>query len=183
MTIAVDLGRKATKTKNKIYIYMTWDVKQQKQKTKKKIYKSTQDSLETDIDDTDLKPFERLMMAKLSKLGENMKELSKNVSKLTNHVLIKVDKTEIIEVMKDTSNKTVAAIKELKDTMKDLTKENRAPSHIPSQALQEESTQILLEQESQKIKQSIIDKWNTNLEKGELNIGRCCEIKTLQKPT
>ena len=126
---------------------------------------STQDSLETDIDDTDLKPFERLMLAKLSKLGENMKELSNNVSKLTNHVLKKVDNTEIIEVMKDTSNKSVAAIKELKDTMKDLTKENQAPSHFQSQALQEESTQILLEQESQKIKQSIIDKWNTNLTK------------------
>ena len=50
---------------------------------------STQDSLETDIDDTDLKPFERLMLAKLSKLGENMKEFSNNVSKLTNHVLKK----------------------------------------------------------------------------------------------
>ena len=75
---------------------------------------------------------------------------------------------DIIEVMKDTSNKSVAAIKELKDTMKDLTKENQAPSHFQSQALQEESTQILLEQESQKIKkikQSIIDKWNTNLTK------------------
>ena len=50
---------------------------------------STQDSLETDIDDTDLKPFERLMLGKLSKLGENMKELSNNVSKYTNHVLKK----------------------------------------------------------------------------------------------
>ena len=83
------------------------------------------------------------MLAKLSKLGENMKELLNNVSKLTNHVLKKVDNTEIIEVMKDTSNKSVAAIKEPKDTMKDLTKENQAPSHIQSQALQEEPTQIL----------------------------------------
>ena len=79
--------------------------------------------------------------------------------------LKKVDITEIIEIMKDTSNKSVAAIKELKDTIKDLTKENRAPSHIQSQALQEESTQILLEQKSQKIKQSIIDKCNTYLTK------------------
>ena len=118
------------------------------------------------------------MLAKLSKLGKNMKELSNNVNKLTNHVLIKVDKTENIEVMKETSNKTVAAIKELKDTMKDLTKENRAPSHIPSQALQEESTQILLEQESQKIKQSIIDKWNTNLTKRRTEYWQMLRIKT-----
>ena len=84
--------------------------------------------------------------------------------------------------MKDTGNTSVAAFKELKDTMKDLTKKNRAPSHIQSQALQEES-QILLEQESQKIKQSIKDKWNTNLTERRLNSGGCCGIKTLQKPT
>ena len=126
---------------------------------------TSQDSHETDLDDTDLRPFERLMLAKLSTLGENMKELSSNVSKLTNHVLKKVDNTDIIEVMKDASNKSVNAIKELTDTMKSLNTEDRSLSHIPSQALQEESTQILLEQESQKIKQSIIDKWNTNLTK------------------
>ena len=105
------------------------------------------------------------MLAKLSKLGENMKELSSNVSKLTNHVLKKVDNTDLIEVMKDASSKSVNAIKELTDTMKTLNTEDRTLSHIPSQALQEESTQILLEKESQKIKQSIIDKWNTNLTK------------------
>ena len=126
---------------------------------------TSQDSHETDLDDTDLRPFERLMLAKLSKLGENMKELSSNVSKLTNHVLKKVDNTDIIEVMKDASSKSVNAIKELTDTMKTLNTEDRTLSHIPSQALREESTQILLEQESQKIKQSIIDKWNTNLTK------------------
>ena len=94
-----------------------------------------------------------------------MKELSKNVSKLTTHVFKKVDNTSVIEVLKDTNNKSVNAIKELADTMKEFTNENRTASQIPSQALQEESTQILLEQESQKIKQSIIDKWNTKLTK------------------
>ena len=94
-----------------------------------------------------------------------MNELSSNVSRLTNHVLKKVDNTDIIEVMKDASSKSVNAIKELTDTMKALNKEDRTLSHIPLQALQEESTQILLEQESQKIRQSIIDKWNTNLTK------------------
>ena len=51
--------------------------------------------------------------------------------------------------------------------MKDFAKQDRttAQAQIPSHALQEESTQILLEQESHKIKQTIIDKWNTTLTK------------------
>ena len=60
-------------------------------------------------------------------------------------VLKKVDTASVIDVLKETNNKSVSAIKELTDTMKDLTNESRTASQISSQALQEESTQTLLE--------------------------------------
>ena len=93
---------------------------------------SSQDRHETDRDDTDLRPFERLMLEKLNKLDENMKELSKHVGKLTTHVLKKVDNTSVIDVLKETNNTSVSAIKELTDIMKDFTNENRTASQISS---------------------------------------------------
>ena len=96
----------------------------------------------------------------------NVKDISSSISKLTDHVLKKLDATGLIDVLKDTSNQSTT-MKELTDTMKYFPKQDRttAQAQIPSLALQEESTQIILEQESHKIKQAIIDNWNTNLTK------------------
>ena len=57
--------------------------------------------IETDLDDTDLRPFERLMSNKLDKLDTNLRTISDNESKLTNHVLKKADITGIVDTLKD----------------------------------------------------------------------------------
>ena len=121
--------------------------------------------VETDLDDTDLRPFERLMLNKLDKLDSSLKNISDNVSKLTNHVLKKSDITGIVDVLKDNNKQSNNAMKEMVDTMKTFQKQNESITNSQPQSLQAESTQIFLEQESRKIKQSIIEKWNQNLTK------------------
>ena len=120
---------------------------------------------ETDLDDIELRPFERLMLNKLDRLDFSLKNISETVSKITNHVLKKTDTTGIIDVLKDTNKDSTSAIKEMTDTMKTVLKQNERTTNNQPQSLQVGSTQILLEQESQKIKQSEIEKWNQNLTK------------------
>ena len=107
---------------------------------------ATSQDYEIDLDDTELRPFGRLMLSKPDRLDANVKDISHNVSNLTNHVLKKLDTTGLIDVLKDTSNQSTSIMKEPTDTMKDFAKQDRttAQAQIPSHALQEESTQILL---------------------------------------
>ena len=44
---------------------------------------------ETDLDDVELRPFERLMLNKLDRLDSSLKSILESVSKIMNHVLKK----------------------------------------------------------------------------------------------
>ena len=58
----------------------------------------------------------------------------------------------------------------MSDTMKTFLKQYESTTNNQPQSLQVESTQILLEQENQKKKQSMIGKWNQNLTKRKTEI-------------
>ena len=84
-----------------------------------------------------------------------------NVSKLTNHIC-KTDFSAVVEIMKDTSKQSTGLLKEVSETLKEMANVTTVINQRQLQALQEESIQILLEQECQKLKQSMMDVWNKN---------------------
>ena len=74
------------------------------------------------------------------------------------------ENTAVKEIATGTTDTTSEILKEMAGTLKEIlnaktSQTNNQPSEIP------ESTQVLLEQEAEKIKQSMIQTWDTKLKK------------------
>ncbi|MEW8547357.1 MAG: hypothetical protein AB2693_27935, partial [Candidatus Thiodiazotropha sp.] len=75
------------------------------------------------------------------------------------------DTTGIRKLLDEANKQSTNAMKDMTDTMKNFLKQNETTTNTQLPSFQEESTQIFLEQESRKLKQSIIETWNRNLTK------------------
>ena len=120
--------------------------------------KQKEDTAEMDVEiKYSLLPFEKLMAEKTDKLHGALEEISKNVSKLTKHLL----KSSGSDNSENTSAKKVVSAANTQEILnaKSDAITNSQQAEIPA------STQLLIEQEADKIKPSMIQTLNTKLQK------------------
>ena len=123
------------------------------------------------------------MLDKFSEMHGTLKDISKQVSNLVKHLTKTNENTAVKEIVTVTTDTTSEILKEMAGTLKEIlnaktSQTNNQPSEIP------ESTQVLIEQEAEKIKQSMIQTWDTKLKKKEqASFGRWFEMKTLPNHT
>lgn len=127
--------------------------------------KTQEDAAEVDVEVVEtLSSFERQMLEKWEKMNGTMSEISKNVSKLTKHFITSKENTIAKEVVSDTSDTSAKILQEMAGTLKEILKsKDTSPMIQPGDVHQ--STQILIEQEIEKAKQSMIQTWNQKLQK------------------
>ena len=121
-----------------------------------------------------ISPFEKKIMDRMDKNHGTLEDISKNVSKLTKH-LIKLsnnENTAAKEVASEANDATAEILKEMSATLKNILKAktdtitNTQPAELP------ESTQILIEQEAKKLNNPTSKNGIPSFRRELQNIGR-----------
>ena len=127
--------------------------------------KTPEDAADIDVEIVEtLSPFEKQMMEKWDKMHGALTDIQKNVSKITKHLLAPKENTTVKEVVSDTTDTSAEILKEMAGTLKEILK-TKESAPVSQQADFQGPTQILIEQEIEKIKQSMIQTWNSKLQR------------------
>ena len=108
--------------------------------------------------------FEKQIMKKMDKMQGTLKEISENVSKLSKIISTSKENTSAKEIVSETSNTSNEILKEMASTLKEILRAKETTTNSQPVVIQE-STQILIEHEAEKLKQTMIQTWNTKLRK------------------
>ena len=108
--------------------------------------------------------FERQILKKMDKIQGTLKELSENVSKISNFVSTAQENTAAKEVVSAAGESSNEILKEMAHTLKDILKAKETVTSSQPIEIQE-NTQIFVQQEAEKVKQTIIQTRNTKLRK------------------
>ena len=127
--------------------------------------KTQEDAAEVDMENIEtLSPFEKQMIEKWDKMCGTLTDISKNVSKISKHLLTSKENTNVKEAVAGTSETSAEILKEMAGTLKHILKAKETATTSQPVELQQ-TTQILIEQEVEKVKQTMIQTWNQKLQK------------------
>ena len=127
--------------------------------------KTQEDAAEVEMEIIEtLSPFEKQMIEKWDKMCGTLTDISKNVSKISKHLLTSKENTNVKEVVAGTSETYAEILKEMAGTLKYILKAKETTTTNQPLELQQ-TTQILIEQEVEKVKQTMIQTWNQKLQK------------------
>ena len=130
--------------------------------------KQKEDTEEMDVEIIEsLSPFEKQMAEKIDKMHGTLEDIAKNVSKLTKHLIknSSSENTAAKEVVSAANTASTDILEEMAGSLKEILSKNSDAITNSQSAQLPKSTQILIEQEVEKIKQSMNQTWSAKLQK------------------